>query len=192
MSRLIMWNLITLDGLFEGAKSWDLGWHESVWGDELERISIEQLRAADRLLFGRVTYEGMAGYWRRGGTHAERESGEVADLMNRLPKVVFSRTLESADWENTTLVKGDVPAAVAALKRQGEGLSLVFGSGELSAALMRHGLFDEYRLVLAPVVLGRGKALFNEEADPGKLRLIEARPLSSGGVILRYEPAARG
>src|ERR1700739_4646033 len=79
MSRLIMWNLLSLDGFFEGVKSWDLDFHQSVWGDELERLSLEQLRSADRLLFGRVTYEGMAAYW-------QTAKGEGADFMNRPPK----------------------------------------------------------------------------------------------------------
>jgi dihydrofolate reductase len=105
MSRLITWNLLTLDGFFEGAKSWDLDFHQSVWGDELERLSIEQLRSADRLLFGRVTYEGMAAYW-------QTAKGEVADFMNRLPKVVVSRTLERADWANTKLIKDNVVAEI--------------------------------------------------------------------------------
>src|SRR5271169_5090342 len=90
MSRLIMWNLMTVDGCFEGAKSWDLAFHQAVWGPELEAFSIEQLRTADRLLFGRVTYEGMAAYWRTA-------QGEVADFMNRLPKVVFSTSLTRMD-----------------------------------------------------------------------------------------------
>jgi dihydrofolate reductase len=177
-----MWNLITLDGFFEGSVSWDLRFHESVWGGELERISIEQLGAADRLIFGRVTYEGMAAYW-------QTATGQVADFMNRLPKIVFSRTLERADWRNSTLVKGDAAAEVAALKRQGEGLSLVFGSADLSATLLRHGLFDEVRLIVAPVVLGDGRPLFGRGVE-AKLELLESRPLSSGGVILRYQPAA--
>src|SRR5512135_1989212 len=100
MSRLIMWNLITLDGYFEGAKPWDLEFHTSVWGDELERLSIEQLDAADRLIFGRATYEGMAAYW-------QPATGAVAERMNAIPKVVCSRTLDRADWRNTSLVKGD-------------------------------------------------------------------------------------
>lgn len=90
MSKLIMWNLMSLDGFFEGAKNWGLDWHEYVWGDELERISIGQLHSADRLMFGRVTYEGMAAYWRTA-------KGAVAELLNSIPKVVISRTLDKAD-----------------------------------------------------------------------------------------------
>ena len=99
-ARLIMWNLVTLEGFFEGPKKWDLDWLEYVWGDELEQLSLEQGKTADALLFGRVTYEGMAAYW-------PSAKGEVADWMNSVPKVVFSRTLAKADWNNTRLVRGN-------------------------------------------------------------------------------------
>lgn len=181
MSRLIMWNLLTLDGFFEGTRSWDLDWHSSIWGDELERFAVELLRSADRLLFGRVTYQGMAGYWKTA-------KGEVAEFMNSLPKVVFSRTLEKTDWVNTKLAKGDFVTEIQALKREGNGNTFVFGSANLSATLIAHGLFDEYRLGLVPVLLGRGMALFGTISSRLKLKLLEARTLSNGGVILRYEP----
>jgi dihydrofolate reductase len=182
MSRLIMWNLITLDGFFEGGKSWALDWHHYVWGDELERFSVEQLRSADMLLFGRITYEGMAAYW-------QTAQGEVANFMNSLPKVVFSRTLDRAEWKNTKLVKGDAASGVLRLKHQGEKNIFVFGSADLSATLMEQRLFDEYRLGLVPVVLGSGKPLFGRNLSRLRLRLLESRPLSSGCVVLRYEPA---
>ena len=180
MRKLIMWNLVSLDGFFEGAKSWDLGWHESVWGDELERLSIDQLKSADMLLFGRVTYEGMAGYW-------PSAKGEVADRMNNIRKVVFSRTLEKASWNNTKLVKGNAAQEVAKLKEQNGKDLFIFGSANLSSTLMRHHLIDEYRLCLAPIVLGAGTPLFKASPETMKLKLIEARPLKSGGVILRYD-----
>jgi len=180
MRKLIMWNLVSLDGFFEGAKSWDLGWHESVWGDELERLSIDQLKSADMLLFGRVTYEGMAGYW-------PSAKGEVADRMNNIRKVVFSRTLEKASWNNTKLVKGNAAEEVAKLKEQNGKDLFIFGSANLSSTLMRHHLIDEYRLCLAPIVLGAGTPLFKASPETMKLKLIEARPLKSGGVILRYD-----
>ena len=175
-----MWNLVSLDGFFEGAKSWDLGWHESVWGDELERLSIDQLKSADMLLFGRVTYEGMAGYW-------SSAKGEIADRMNNIRKVVFSRTLEKASWNNTKLVKGNAAEEVAKLKEQNGKDLFIFGSANLSSTLMRHHLIDEYRLCLAPIVLGAGTPLFKASPETMKLKLIEARPLKSGGVILRYD-----
>ncbi len=181
MSKLIMWNLVTLDGFFEGAKSWDLDFHQSVWGDELERLSIEQLGSADSLIFGRITYEGMAAYW-------QTAKGEVADFMNRLAKVVVSRTLERADWPNTKLIKDNVAAEIQKLKQQGGKNIFVFGSAKLSATLMQHNLFDEYRIAVAPVLLGRGTPLFSQNPARLNLKLLDSRTLSNGCVMLRYEP----
>ena len=97
MRKLIMWNLVTLDGFFEGAKPWDLDWHNEVWGEELEQFSLEQAQTAYTLLFGRLTYQGMAAYW----TNA---TGDIADFMNSVTKVVASRTLAQAEWNNTRLI----------------------------------------------------------------------------------------
>jgi len=181
MSKLIMWNLITLDGFFDSIEKWALDWHQYAWGDELECFSLELLRSADALLFGRVTYEGMAAYW-------QSAQGEIADFMNSLPKVVFSRTLDRAGWNNTTLVKGDAAAEVPELKRQCERNMFVFGSANLSGTLMEQGLFDEYRLAVVPVVLGSGKPLFARNVHRLRMQLLEARTWSSGCVILRYAP----
>lgn len=183
MRKLIMWNLITLDGYFEGEKNWDLPWHERVWGEELERISIEQLESADMLLFGRVTYEGMAAYW-------QTAEGKIAQYMNSLPKVVCSRTLETAAWNNTTRITGNVVEEVARLKQQGNGNIFVFGSANLSKTLVNGGLFDEYRIGIAPVIHGRGKLLFSDGLNPQELVLLDTRPLSNGCVILRYQSMA--
>ena len=180
MRKLIMWNLITLDGYFEGEKNWDLPWGEQVWGDELEQFSLDQLRSADLLLFGRVTYEGMAAYW-------QNATGAIADYMNSLPKVVCSRTLQTAGWNNTTIVKDNVAKEVAALKQRGDGNMFVFGSAILSKTLMNESLFDEYRIGIAPVIHGRGRLLFGGELTPQGLQLLEARPLSTGCTILRYQ-----
>jgi dihydrofolate reductase len=121
-----MWNLVTLEGFFEGPKKWDLDWHEYVWGDELEQLSLEQGKSADALLFGRLTYEGMASYW-------STATGAVADFMNSVPKVVFSRMLTKADWNNTRLVRDDAAGEVAKLKSAPERNLYVFGSADLSA-----------------------------------------------------------
>lgn len=183
MRSLIMWNLLTLDGLFEGPKRWDLDWHGSIWGSELEQLSLEQLRSADLLVFGRHTYQGMAAYWQT----AEGEAGEVADLMNQLHKAVFSRTLTSVEWNHSQLVTGDLAANILRLKGEGTGNMFLFGSSNLAAALMQQGLIDEYRLALAPVVLGGGNPLFKPQ-ERMDLQLLEVRTLASGGVILRYKP----
>jgi dihydrofolate reductase len=179
-----MWNMVTLDGFFEGPQRWDIDFHEYVWGEELEQFSIEQLESAGMLLFGRVTYEGMANYW-------PSAQGEIADFMNGIPKVVFSRTLEKAEWNNTRLVKAHAEEEVARLKQQPGKDILIFGSANLSATLMQHGLIDEYRLGISPLVLGGGNPLFKPSPQRLKMKLLEARRLKSGCVILRYEPEYR-
>jgi len=180
MRPLIMWNLVTLDGFFEGAKSWDLAFHETVWGDELERISIDQLRGADCLLFGRTTYEGMAAYW-------AKATGTVAELMNGIRKVVFSRTLARADWNNTRLVAGPAEEEVSRIKGEPGKDILIFGSANLTDSLSRRGLIDEYRIGLVPVVLGVGNPLF-KAGNPMQLHLAQTTPLESGCTILRLHP----
>ncbi|MDQ2080335.1 dihydrofolate reductase family protein [Xanthobacteraceae bacterium Astr-EGSB] len=181
MAKLIMWNLSTLDGMMEGAGH-DLSWHEDVWGEELERLSMEQGRSAGALLFGRLTYELMAGYW-------PGETGDIADFMNRIPKFVFSRSLTRADWNNTTLFHDDAPEQVARLKRDIGKDIFVFGSADFSASLIAHDLFDEFRIGLSPHVLGGGTPLFKPSSRRLKLTLVDAKPLSTGIVILRYVPA---
>jgi len=180
MSKLIMWNLVTLDGYFEGTKKWDLDFHNKVWGDELEQLSIEQLRQCNSLVFGRVTYEGMAAYW----TTVTGEV-EVAGFMNSLPKIVISKTLTKADWNNTRLIKDNIAQEITKLK-QSEKDSFIFGSAYLSATLMKLGLIDEYRICVVPVVLGGGTPLFKPNSEQLKLQLLSTQVLKNGGVILRY------
>ena len=184
MRRLVMWNVQTLDGYFEGKAPWDLEFHEAAWGEELQQFSLDQLKEIGAVLYGRATYEGMASYW-------AKATGPTADAMNGLPKIVFSRTLDAAPWKNTRLVRGDAADEIAELKR-GEGKDLfVFGSAKLSDTLLRRGLFDELRICLAPVVLGTGVPLFKSGSPRQNLMLLESRPLATGGIILRYSAKAR-
>jgi len=176
-----MWNLMTLDGYFEGTKKWDLDFHNIVWSDELEQLSIQQLKSCSTLVFGRITYEGMAAYW----TTVTGEV-EVAGFMNSIPKIVFSTTLQKAEWNNTRLVKGNIEQEIAVLKQSGKD-SYIFGSADLSATLMKLGLIDEYRICVVPIILGGGTPLFKIIPEQVKLKLVESRSLKSGGVILRYE-----
>ena len=180
MARLIMWNLMTLDGMVEGPNR-DISWHEDVWGKELEQLSTEQLNAASGLMFGRVTYELMANYW-------PTNTGEIADFMNAAPKYVFSRTLTRSDWNNTQMFSTDVPGTVARLKRESTKDIFLFGSADLAASLIPHGLIDEFRIAVNPVILGGGTPLF-KQGERVKLKLIDSRTHSTGVVILRYEPA---
>jgi dihydrofolate reductase len=181
MRRLIMANMVTLDGYFEGAHSWDIDWHNVGWGEELEQLGNEQLHTAGMLLFGRVTYQGMSGFW-------PNEKGETADLMNSISKVVFSRTLERADWNNSRLVKTEAADEIARLKQETGGPMIIFGSATLTSSLIPTGLIDEYRLWLNPILLGNGNPMFKPLAQQQVMQLIEARPLKTGLVVLRYEP----
>ncbi|UOK43652.1 MULTISPECIES: dihydrofolate reductase family protein [Flavobacterium] len=174
-----MWNIMTLDGYFEGNQNWDLSFHNVIWGEELEKLSIEQLNAADYLVFGRVTYEGMAEYW----TKAE---GEIAELMNRIPKLVFSKTLKSADWNNTTLISENAAAEIRKLKEQDGRDMYVFGSANLSETLINDNLFDEYRIGISPVILGSGRPLFRQGIATKNLSLVSTQQLLTGGVVLTY------
>lgn len=179
MRKLIMWNIITLDGYFEGNQNWDLPFHDVVWGQELEKLSIEQLNSADYLVFGRVTYEGMAAHW-------QKEKGEIADLMNKIPKVVFSTTLKSVAWNNATLIKENASAEIAKLKEQGGRDMYVFGSANLSDTFINDNLFDEYRIGIAPVILGSGRPLFRQGIASKNLSLVATQQLLTGGVVLKY------
>lgn len=179
MRKLIMWNVITLDGFFEGSREWDLSFHETIWGSELEELSIKQLQSADYLVFGRVTYEGMAAYW-------INETGTIADLMNSIPKLVFSRTLDSVKWNNSILIKENPSDEIRKLKQQ-EGKDLyVFGSSVLSRTLISDDLFDEYRIGIAPVILGSGRTLFGNGLPAKNMNLNKVMKLSNGGVVLNY------
>lgn len=179
MRKLIAWNVMTLDGYFEGPTAWDLDMHQTVWGDELEAFSLEQGSEIGTLLFGRKTYEGMAAHW-------TQETGDIADMMNGIEKAVASRTLTSADWNNTRLLSGDAAESVKALKAEDGKNVFVFGSADLLNTLLAANLVDEYRICLAPVVLGSGNPLFKPDSPRHDMTLLESRPLKTGGLILRY------
>lgn len=182
MAKVMVWNLLTLDGYFEGEKKWDLDFHNRAWGPDLEKLSTDFVNDTDLLIFGRVTYEGMKAYW----TTTEGET-EVKGYMTALPKLVASRTITVSDWNNTE-VTADIVGEVARRKQTLTGPIRVFGSAELTADLLEAGLVDEIMLALVPVQLGKGTRFF-KEGRRRDLDLIEARPLGNGTVILRYAPA---
>lgn len=182
MARLIVWNLMTLDGYMEGPNH-DLSFHSDVWGAELEQLSIAQLRAAGALMFGRRTHDLMASYW----PNESGESAEVADFMNALPKFVFSRSVTQSGWRNTQMFGGDVAATTERLKRETDKDIFLFGSADLASHLGAARLIDEYRIGICPVLLGSGTPLFKQGATQ-KLRLLEARAYGTGIVVNRYVP----
>ena len=177
MGSLVMFNMVSLDGFFADQDG-SIDWHTT--DEEFNDFSVEQLASAGGLVFGRRTYELMAGYW-----PAATSDTDVANAMNSLPKWVFSRTLASAEWTNTTLLREATPDAISAIKAvQGKDLML-FGSANLAQSLIAQGGVDEFRLMVSPQVLGDGIPLFNA---PIRLGLLEARPFQSGNVLLRYAP----
>ena len=183
LRKVIVFNMLSVDGYFEGLNR-DINWH-NVDG-EFNDFAIEQLNTAGTLLFGRVTYQLMESYWPT--PDCLQDDPIVAGLMNQIPKFVFSKSLKSANWQNTTLVKGDAAEAVARLKELPGKDMFVFGSGELASYLAQHDLIDEYRLIFSPIVLGQGKFDVQELNERIQLKLVNSRVFSSGNVLLYYQP----
>lgn len=184
MRKLILFNLATLDGYFAGPQG-EIDWHRV--DAEFNDFAIAQLETAGGLVFGRITYELMAGYWPT--AEALADDPIVAGKMNAIPKFVFSRTLGRADWQNTTLIRGDALTETAQLKaRPGKDL-FIFGSADLASAFTGAGLIDEYRIILNPVILGRGLPLFPHLDNPVNLRLLNIKTFHNGNVLLYYEKA---
>ncbi len=182
MRKLIVSNMVSLDGYFAGP-SGELGWHQV--DQEFIDYSQEMLNAAGTLLFGRVTYELMASFWPT--ADARENDPATAGKMNGLEKIVYSKTMDSAGWENTTLVKEDVVNTIAKLK-EGEGKNIVIlGSANLISSLLPTKLIDEFFIIVNPVILGNGKPLFNNVASQINLQLISTKQLRSGVIILQYQ-----
>ena len=184
MQKVIMFNLITLDGYFEGVNKWDIAWHQV--DDEFNDFSIEQLNDAGGLIFGRVTYQGMASYWPT--AKAIEDDPRVAKLMNSIQKYVFSNTLDRAEWNNTQIIKGDASSGLKELKQQNGKELFIFGSAELSSAFTRDHLIDEYRLIVNPIILGAGNPLFKQSDGMLKLKLGSMKTFHNGNVLLYYQP----
>lgn len=178
MAKLIVWNLVSVDGYFEGGKKWDLDFHNLGWGPELDELSKEFGDKANALVFGRVTYEGMAAYW------TTAEPGVVTTYMNALPKLVASRTLKSADWNNSR-VTADIVPELKRMKAEETKPLYVFGSAELTHSLLEAGLVDELMICVVPVLLGEGTPLFKPGRKIG-LDLSETRRLQNGAIINTY------
>lgn len=183
MRKLGVFNLVTLDGYFAGEDG-DISWHRV--DDEFQEYAERNSTSGNTLLFGRVTYELMAGYWP--SPDALENDPIVAEGMNSSPKIVFSRTLSTADWANTRLVKTDMLGEVRRLKEQSGKDLTILGSGSIVAQLAQKGLIDEYQLLVNPVVLGKGRTMFEGIRDKILLRLVETRSFGNGNVLLRYEP----
>jgi dihydrofolate reductase len=186
MRRLIVFNSVSVDGYFVDMKG-DMSWaHNS--DPEFNAFVSDNASGGGELLFGRITYNLMAGYWPT--PIARKNDPVVADGMNRLPKVVFSRTMDKASWNNTRLVKGDLVAEVRKMKKEpGPGM-VIMGSGSIVAQLVEERVIDEYQVVLIPVVLGKGRTMFEGVKEKLGMKLVSSRVFGNGNVFLCYQPKA--
>jgi dihydrofolate reductase len=187
MSKLIVSEFVTLDGVIEAPGGEPThphsGWVFDFMSPEQEQYKLDEVREAESLLLGRVTYEGFSAAW------PERK-GEFADKMNSMPKYVVSSTLsEPLEWSNSSLIRGDLAGEVAKLKQQDGGPLLVAGSQTLVHSLIANDLVDELRLMLFPVLIGGGKRLFPESREKRSLELVDTKPFDSGVVVHHYRPA---
>jgi len=184
MRKLTVFNFVTLDGYIAG-RNGDITWHNV--DAEFQEYAQRNSNSGNTLLFGRLTYELMASYWP--SSEALKNDSIVAQGMNRSEKIVFSRTLDKANWANTRLVKDDMLGEVRKLKQQNGKDLTILGSGTIVAQLAQADLIDEYQLMLNPVVIGKGKTMFEGIKNRLTLKLIKTRSFSNGNVLLYYEPA---
>jgi dihydrofolate reductase len=186
MRKLIVFNHVSLDGYFVDAKG-DMSWAKTAAPDEeWNSFVAENASGGAVLVFGRVTYDLMASFWPT--AVATQHMPVVAERMNNLPKIVFSRTMKQASWNNTRLVTGDPATEVRKLKKEsGEGLAIM-GSGSIVSQLTEAGLIDEYQIVVNPIVLGNGRTLFEGVTRKVSLRLSTSRAFRNGNVLLCYQP----
>jgi dihydrofolate reductase len=188
MRRLVVFNSISLDGYFTDAAG-DMSFARNANRDaEWDAFVASNASGGGTLLFGRVTYELMAGFWPT--PLAAAQMPLVAERMNNLSKVVFSRTLDKTSWSNTKLVKDDMTGEIRKMKKVSGEDMVILGSGSIVSQLARHGLIDEYQIVVIPVALGRGRTMFEGVAQKVPLRLIKTRAFNNGNVLLCYERTA--
>ena len=184
MRKVIASLNITLDGFIAGPEN-DLDWHFPLWNDDMFTHSREQLLTMSTIILGRVTYESMAAYW------PTAPAGDFTTMMNSYEKVVFSNSLNSVQWRNTRLADRDIQNEIATLKEQPGDNIIIYGSGSLVQYFMSKNLIDEYRLWMHPVVIGDGVPLFKDCSQRLNLNLLRTKVLSSGVVVLYYQPAKR-
>jgi dihydrofolate reductase len=186
MRKLTVFNHVSLDGYFTDANGDMRFAHKDNQDAEWDAFVAGNASGGGMLLFGRITYELMASFWPT--RFAVENMPVVAGRMNNLPKVVFSRTLDRASWNNTKLAKGDMTDEIRKMKKEpGEDMAIL-GSGSIVSQLVQHGLIDEYQIVVNPVALGKGRTMFDGIKERVHLNLIQTRTFGNGNVLLCYEP----
>ncbi len=176
--------MITLDGFFAGPKG-EIDWF--LWNDEMAKSAIKLMDSVDTMLFGRVTYEGMASYWPT--AKPPEEDPAIIEKMNRSAKIVFSNTLQKAEWNNTRIIKTVSTEEIQKLKNQPDKNIVIYGSGTIISQLVNLSLIDEMYIMVCPVILGEGKPLFKDIRQRHKLKHAETKTFSNGVVMLRYQAA---
>ena len=187
MRKIFVFMMVSLDGFFEGPDH-ELDWHNV--DAEFNKFAAEQLNDIDTLLFGWRTYELMAGYWPT--ESGKQDSPVIAEKMNAMQKIAFSRKERKVEWQNTRLITWNVSGEVTKLKNQPGKSIAIFGSSNLCVSLIQMGLIDEFRIMVNPVVLGIGKPLFKDISQKQDLKLLEAKAFKNGVVMLRYAPKNKG
>jgi len=183
--KLLVFNSVTLDGYFTD-KNGDMSWAHRQNDPEWSSFTAENAKSGGELLFGRVTYDLMASFWPTPG--AASAFPEVAEGMNKAPKVVFSKKMEKAEWNNTRVIKGDLAKEIRKLKEEpGDGLVLM-GSGTIISQIALAGVIDEYQMVVNPIALGNGRTMFDGIAGKLNLTLSSTRAFKNGNVLLVYKP----
>lgn len=181
MRKVVVSNLVTLDGFFEGLNG-NLDWF--VVDEEFFDYVNEMFKSVDTILFGRKTYQMMESYW----PAAEDNDPTITHLMNKLPKIVFTKTLEKAEWNNSKIIRENLEEEIHEMKKLPGKDMVIFGSGDIVSFLTNRGLIDEYRIILNPVILGEGNPMFKNINDKVKLNLFKTKKLKSGVIILYYQP----
>jgi dihydrofolate reductase len=186
MKEIIVAEFVSLDGVIEdpggGEKYEYSGWTNPYFNEEIGKVISDEFSRSDAFLLGRVTYQGFAAVW-------PSRTGELADTMNGRPKYVVSGKLKKAEWNNSTLIKGNIVEEITKLKQQPGKDILIVGSGALVSTLAQYGLIDKYSLLVYPLILGSGKRLFRDGTGRVPLKLMEAKTLSSGVFHLLYQPS---
>jgi len=182
-----MFNLISLDGFFAG-KDGNIDWHQV--DDEFNDFAVEQTKSFGGIIFGRTTYQMFESFWPKAANDPamSAEDREIGHTIDTIEKVVYSTTLEKADWQNTQLFHEINPEEVQKLKEQPGGDMVIFGSGTIVRKMTELGLIDEYRFLVNPVVLGEGKSMFGPLKAMLKLELLNSRTFGNGNVLLTYKP----
>lgn len=183
--------MVSLDGFIEGPKQ-DLSWH--LVDDEFNKYAIDLLHSIDTIIFGRIAYELFESFWPAAMTDPSTtpDNLDIANQINDMHKIVFSKTMEKVEWKKSQLIQQLIPEEITKMKQQEGKDMVIFGGAGIAQSFMRHELIDEYRIMVNPIILGKGKPLFEDMTHRMNLKLLKTRTFNSGVVMLVYEPIKAG